>query len=226
MFHNNIRKSEKVKKATEFVERIIKVHEEVGVALKKAQEDMKRQVDRRRKESKDWKKENKVMLSTKDLVFKERPVRKLVERYVGPYKIEEVVLTNAIKLWLPKLMRIHPVVNISQVVWYRKQVKSQKKEEEKPVEVEGIEEWEVEKILNKRKIRGVERYLVWWKGFIVEHNTWKKKEDLEDAREVLEKFEKRMNMEVRRQEKLDIAKERDFRKRELPGKFTAKMLYK
>ena len=96
--HNNIRKRGKVKKATEFVERIIKVHEEVGVALKKAQEDMKRQVDRRRKESKDWKKENKVMLSTKDLVFKERPVRKLVERYVGPYKIEEVVLTNAIKL--------------------------------------------------------------------------------------------------------------------------------
>jgi len=26
--------------------------------------------------------------------------------------------------------------------------------------VEGVEEWEVEKILNKRKIRGVEKYLV------------------------------------------------------------------
>jgi len=38
-------------------------------------------------------------------------------------------------------------------------VKGQKKEG-KPVEVEGVEEWEVEKILNKRKIRGVERYLV------------------------------------------------------------------
>ena len=38
------------------------------------------------------------MLSTKDLVFKERPVRKLVERYVGPYKIEKVVLSNAVKL--------------------------------------------------------------------------------------------------------------------------------
>ena len=38
------------------------------------------------------------MLSTKDLVFKERPVRKLVERYVRPYKIEEVVSTNAVKL--------------------------------------------------------------------------------------------------------------------------------
>jgi len=28
------------------------------------------------------------------------------------------------------------------------------------MEVEGVEEWEVEKILNKKKIRGVEKYLV------------------------------------------------------------------
>jgi len=27
--------------------------------------------------------------------------------------------------------------------------------------VKGVEEWEVEKILNKKKIRGVEKYLVW-----------------------------------------------------------------
>jgi len=53
------------------------------------------------------------MLSTKDLVFKERPVRKLVERYVGPYKIEEVVSMNAVKLQLPSSMRIHLVVNVS-----------------------------------------------------------------------------------------------------------------
>jgi len=38
------------------------------------------------------------MLSTKDLVFKERPVRKLVERYVRPYKVEEVVSSNVMKL--------------------------------------------------------------------------------------------------------------------------------
>ena len=33
-------------------------------------------------------------------------------------------------------------------------------EEGKPVEVEGVEEWEVEKILNKKKIRGAEKYLM------------------------------------------------------------------
>jgi len=40
------------------------------------------------------------MLSTRDLVFKKRPVRKLTERYVRPYAIEEVVSSNAVKLQL------------------------------------------------------------------------------------------------------------------------------
>ena len=57
-------------------------------------------------------------------------------------------------------MRIHLVVNMSWIVQYKEQVEGQKKKEEKPVEVEGVEEWEIEKILNKRKIRGVEKYLV------------------------------------------------------------------
>jgi len=42
---------------------------------------------------------------------------------------------------------------------------------------------------------------------------------------VLEEFEERMNAEVRRQEKLNMEKEKDFRKEELLGKFTAKILY-
>jgi len=58
-------------------------------------------------------------------------------------------------------MRIHPVVNVSWVVWYKEQVGGQKTEEVKPIEVEGVKEWEVEKILNKRKIQGTDRYLVW-----------------------------------------------------------------
>ena len=59
----------------------------------------------------------------------------------------------------------------------------------------------------------------------MEHDIWKRKEDLENAREVLEEIEGRMNTEVRRQEKLNMAEEKDFRRGELPGKFMAKMLY-
>jgi len=94
----DIRKRGKVEKATEFVERMKKVHEEAGAALKKAQEDMKRQADKGRKETKDWKRRDRILLSTKDLVFRERPARKLVDQYIGPYTIEEVVSTNAVKL--------------------------------------------------------------------------------------------------------------------------------
>ena len=79
---------------------------------------------------------------------------------MGLYGIEEVVLSNAIKLWLPSLIRIHLVVNVNRIVRYREQVKRQKKEEEKPVEVDGVEEWKIERILNKKKIRGIEKYLV------------------------------------------------------------------
>ena len=94
----DIRKKGKVESAAEFVERMKKVHEEVGVVLKKVQEDMKRQADWGRKETEAWKRGDRVMLNTQDLVFKERPVRKLVDRYIGLYAIEEVVSTNAVKL--------------------------------------------------------------------------------------------------------------------------------
>ena len=157
---DDIRKRGKVEKATEFVERMKKVHEEAEATLKKAQEDMKRQADRERKETKNWKKGDKVLLSTKDLVFKERLVRKLVDQYVGLYTIEEVVSTNVVKLQLLTSMRIYLVVNISQIVRYEEQVERQKKEEEKLIEIEEVEEWQIEKILNKRKIREVDKYLV------------------------------------------------------------------
>ena len=109
----DIRKKGKVENATEFIERMKKVHEKAEAALRKTQEEMKRYADKNRKEMEKWEKEDKVLLSTKDLVFKERPTKKLIERYVGPYIIEEVVLSNAVKLQLPSLIRIHLVVNIS-----------------------------------------------------------------------------------------------------------------
>ena len=84
--------------------------------MKKMQEEMKRYTDRSKKETEEWKKGDRVILSMKDLVFKERPVHKLVERYIGLYEIEEVVSSNAVKLRLLSSMRIHLVVNVSRVV--------------------------------------------------------------------------------------------------------------
>jgi len=59
----------------------------------------------------------------------------------------------------------------------------------------------------------------------VEYDSWKREEDLENAKEIVVKFEGRINAEVRRQEKLDITEERDFRRGKLLEKYMTKMLY-
>ena len=74
-------------------------------------------------------------------------------------------------------------------------------------------------------MRGVVKYLVKWKGFMVKHDSWEREKDLENTKEVVAEFEERMSIEVRRQEKLDRTEERDFRREELPEKYMAKMLY-
>ena len=74
----DLRRKRKMEKTTKFMERIRKVQEKVEAALVKMQEEMKRQADRRRKKVKVWKIGDRVILSIKDLVFKERPVKKLV----------------------------------------------------------------------------------------------------------------------------------------------------
>ena len=73
-------------------------------------------MDRSKRETEEWKKGDRVMLNTNDLIFKERLVQKLIERYVRPYMIKKVVSSNIVKLQLPSSMRIHLVVNVSWIV--------------------------------------------------------------------------------------------------------------
>jgi len=68
---------------------------------------------------------------------------------MGSYRVKGIVSTNAIELELSSSVKIHPVVNVSQVQLYKSQVERQKKVLLKPVIIEREKEFEVEKILNK-----------------------------------------------------------------------------
>jgi len=94
------------------------------------------------------------MLSTKDLKYQMtgRRTEKLTERFVGPYKIKKIISINVVELELPSTIRIHLVVNISRICRYVGQVEEQRREQPTSVIIEGEEEWEVEKILNKQQI--------------------------------------------------------------------------
>ena len=73
-------------------------------------------------------------------MFKKKPAKKLINWYIGLYIINKIVSTNVVKLWLLTSMKIHLVINVSQVVRYREQVKKQKVEEIKLVEVNKVKE--------------------------------------------------------------------------------------
>ena len=98
---------------------------------------------------------------------------------------------------MPKSIRIHPVVNISRVRLYKLQVEGQKKIPPKLVIIEREEEFEVEKILNKRIVQGKEKFLVWWKGYTAEEDTWENRENLGNAKELVEEFEREYREEAK-----------------------------
>jgi len=149
-----LRKKGKFEEANKFVERMQEIQGEAKAALSKAQENMKKYADRYRGEVEEYKVGDLVLLSTKDLKYQMvgRRTEKLTERFVGPYKVKSIVSTNTIELELSSAIKIHPVVNVSRVRRYTSQVEGQKKEMPQPVVIEGEEEWEVEKIMNKRQV--------------------------------------------------------------------------
>jgi len=91
---------------------------------------MKKYIDKKRGEANSYKVKDLVMLSTKDLKYQmvRRRTEKLMERFIGPYRIKKIVSSNAVELELPSTVKIHLVVNVSRIQQYVGQVEGQRKE--------------------------------------------------------------------------------------------------
>ena len=60
--------------------------------------------------------------------------------------------------------------------------------------------------MNKRRVWEKDKFLVRWKGFTAEEDTWKSRENLENVQDLLREFEQeysRDSREVRQQKKVD-----------------------
>jgi hypothetical protein len=160
--------------------------------LEKAQDQMKAQADKHRSIAPKYQIGDKVWLSTDSLKVT-RASKKLTERWLGPYDITKTVGDNAVKLHLPKTMRIHPVVNISRVRPYKEPLEGQTSIRPGPVKVtEDREiEYEVDHIVNVRKKGQHMEYLVHWKGYTKEDRTWEPKNNLGNAKTALDLFHER-----------------------------------
>ena len=218
----DIRKKEKNVKAKEFAREMKERYEETRAVLVRSQKEMKKQIEK-------YRVGNKVLISTKDFSMElmKRAIKKLMKKFIGPYVIKKIVSENVVELELPVSLRIHPVVNVRRIVKYREQVEGQKKIPPSPVKVAGEKEYEVEEILDRQERRGKMKYLVKWKGYTVEENIWERIENLKNAMELIKEFEKgKFEEEIQKIEKIKLnPKVKEFKKMELPGRYTAKLLY-
>jgi len=188
----DIRKKGKNVKVEEFAREMKDRHEKARSALVRAQEEMKKQADKNRKEVEEYRVGDKVLISMKDFLTElmRRATKKLTEKYIGLYMVKKIVSENVVELELLASLRIHLVVNVRRIVKYKEQIEEQKKIPLPPVKVAGEKEYEVEKILNRQERRGKMKYLVKWKGYTVEENMWEKIESLKNAIKMIEEFER------------------------------------
>jgi transposase InsO family protein len=163
-----------VESVNEFTERMKSTLEEAKSALTKSKDDMTRYYNQRRMAAPEYKPGDKVYLDASD-ISTTRPSRKLSHKRLGPFPVERKVGNSAYRLRLPPSMkRIHPVFNVVKLTPAPDDPIHGRQIQPPPLPeiVDGEEEWVVDKILDSRMINRKLRYLVKWKDFGTEHDSW------------------------------------------------------
>jgi hypothetical protein len=141
---------------------------------------------------------DRVLLSTKHLrlVGDAHRTPKLAARFIGPYAIKRVININAYELELPPSLRIHPVVNVSQLKPYRDgsgEFPHRPPPNDRPapeaLDAFGQPSYVVERVLDKRPYRGGMQYLVLWKGYPAEEASWEPTSALSSAPDAVRDYE-------------------------------------
>jgi hypothetical protein len=164
----------RVESVNEFTERMKTTLDEAKAALAKSKDDMTRYYNQKRTAAPDYKPGDMVFLDATD-ISTTRPSRKLSHRRLGPFTVERKVSNNAYRLRLPLAMkRIHPVFNVIKLTPAPQDPIAGRRAPPPPLPemIDGEEEWLVEEILDSKVINRKLRYLVKWKDFGIEHNSW------------------------------------------------------
>jgi len=195
-FHPNIQSIQpasdpEVPAASEFNNQIAETIKDIKIRIQSAQQRQAAYANRRRSEI-EFAEGEEVWLSTRNL-----PVqigsRKFVDKFIGPFKIIEKISRVAYRLQLPSHMRIYNVFHISQLTGYRttRYISNPVIDRPPPVFKENkalSDEWEIDEILNHRIRRRRRQYLVHWKGYGFEENSWLDESRLNNAQELLKEY--------------------------------------
>ncbi|KAJ9511436.1 hypothetical protein QJQ45_029906 [Haematococcus lacustris] len=136
-----------------------------------------------------------VLLSTKNMRLKPGKARKLLPRFVGPFKVLGLVGQVAVNLQLPASMsRLHSVFHVSLIKPYTGTDVGFM-----PPPVEWLDEepvYYVERLLDHRHVHAgkAKEYLVQWEGYDVDHNTWEPRSNLVGCDKILAEYNAAHNL--------------------------------
>ena len=140
-------------------------------------------------------------LSTKNFRFKGQGARKLAPTAIK-VQITEVISRQAYRVELPERYdRMHPVFYVSLLEpWFTREGSLENQSDADLPELEDEpDEWEVEDIVtHEPELDGQSHYLVKWKGWPVEYNTWEPEEHLANASQMLSRYKRQASKSHRK----------------------------
>ena len=135
--------------------------------------------------NKAYKISDEVMLSSKNICM-QKASKKLADKYLDPFRVEALIDKNV--YWLKLLAsyeRTHSTFYILLLKPYHRQEGVELSE---LIKVEDNNEWEVEQMLNVRTSHNKCMYLIYWKDFTREHNSWESEENLANVKKKIKMF--------------------------------------
>jgi hypothetical protein len=161
------------------------IHEHLRVEMRRSQDIMEAGANRKRLPAPQIQQGTKVWLDARH-VRTTRPSRKLDWKRLGPYTVIRRVSPYAYELELPQSLRIHPVHHVSLLDPVAEDhLPGQVITPPPPVEVEGDQEYQVERVEDSRMYRNQLQYLVRWTGY--DQMTWEPAKDV-DGLQALDVF--------------------------------------
>lgn len=133
---------------------------------------VKRAADRKHRPAPKYQPGQRVWLSAKDLHLKV-PSKKLAPRFVGPFPIAKVIGPAAIRLRLPRSLRVHPTFHVSQVKPTKDSPMVPATKPPPPLEAaDGAPLYKVRRLLAVRNRGRGKQFLVDWEGYGPKERQW------------------------------------------------------